>query len=131
MLIRPGRPFGSQAELRRALLRELRGRDRRFALGGRRMREILLELPGIELKVRFAERPTRRPLARCPVCASDLVPIRNRTLWGDRVTLGYRCRRCGYWTHLRRRVPVRYEFVPVGPVGDGAEAATLARPRSA
>jgi DNA-directed RNA polymerase subunit RPC12/RpoP len=76
------------------------------------MRALLLEVPGLRLRVRYAERPTRRPLARCPVCGGSLRPIRNQTLLGDEVTLGYRCGRCSYWTHLKRRVPVRYQFVP-------------------
>ncbi|MHB8351294.1 MAG: hypothetical protein ACYDFT_01155 [Thermoplasmata archaeon] len=126
-LIRPGRPFASQAALRRELLEVLRRRDPLFALGERRMRELLVGTPGLHLKVRYAERASRRPLSRCPVCGRALRPIRNRTLWDDHVTLGYRCPSCGYWTHLNRRVPVRYQFLPAGidgaprpgPVDDG------------
>lgn len=113
-LVRPGRPFPSQAALRRALLPVLRGRDPLFSLGERRMRRLLLSVPGLHLKVQYAERPTRRPLTRCPVCGERLTSIRNRTLLGDEVTLGYRCPKCGYWTHLKRRVPVRYQFLPAG-----------------
>jgi hypothetical protein len=108
------RPYSSQAELRRALLPILRRKDPLLVLGGRRMRRLLLEVPGVRLRVRYAERATRRPLTACPVCDAELRPIRNRTLCGDRIVLGYRCTRCAYWTHLRRRVPVRYAFAPVG-----------------
>lgn len=110
---RVGRPIRSQAALRRALLPTLTGKDPLFVLGGWRLRKILLEAPGVRVAVRYAERPTRRPLQRCPVCRSELRPIRNRTLEGDRVTLGYQCTKCAYWTHLRRRVPVRYRFYRV------------------
>jgi hypothetical protein len=34
----------------------------------------------------------------------------NETIFGGKVTLGYKCRACGYWTGLKRRVPVRYIF---------------------
>jgi hypothetical protein len=108
----------SQAGLRRALLPSLAAKDPLFVLGGWRLRKLLLDSPGIRVDVRYAERPTRRPLQRCPVCRSSLRPIRNRTLEGDRVTLGYRCTHCAYWTHLRRRVPVRYRFVRVGIDGE-------------
>ena len=108
----------SQAALRRAVLPRLTTRDPLFVLGGWRLRKILLDAPGIRVEVRYAERPTRRPLARCPVCRSAVRPIRNRTLEGDRVTLGYRCTKCDYWTHLRRRVPVRYRFVRMGVDGE-------------
>jgi hypothetical protein len=77
----------------------------------------------VRVDVRYAERPTRRPLQCCPVCRSTLRPIRNRTLEGDRVTLGYRCTHCAYWTHLRRRVPVRYRFVRVGLDGEPLDPA--------
>lgn len=115
---RMGQAARSQAGLRRALLPSLTTKDPLFALGGWRLRKILLEAPGVRVDVRYAERPTRRPLQRCPVCRSGLRPIRNRTLEGDRVTLGYQCTRCAYWTHLRRRVPVRYRFVRVGLDGE-------------
>ena len=108
----------SQAALRRALLPGLRAKDPLFVLGGVRLRQILLDAPGVRVEVRYAERPTRRPLQRCPVCHSALRPIRNRTLEGDRVVLGYRCTHCDYWTHLRRRVPVRYRFLRVGVDGE-------------
>lgn len=115
---RMGRAARSQAGLRRAILPSLAAKDPLFVLGGWRLRKLLLDSPGVRVEVRYAERPTRRPLQRCPVCRSGLRPIRNRTLEGDRVTLGYRCTHCAYWTHLRRRVPVRYRFVRVGSDGE-------------
>jgi hypothetical protein len=115
---RMGLTARSQAGLRRALLPSLAAKDPLFVLGGWRLRKLLLDSPGIRVDVRYAERPTRRPLQRCPVCRSPVRPIRNRTLEGDRVTLGYRCTHCAYWTHLRRRVPVRYRFVRVGIDGE-------------
>ena len=114
LISRVGRPIGSQAALRRAVLPSLAAKDPLFVLGGWRLRKLLLDAPGVRVGVRYAERPTRRPLQRCPVCRSPVKPIRNRTLEGDRVILGYRCTRCEYWTHLRRRVPVRYRFLRVG-----------------
>jgi DNA-directed RNA polymerase subunit RPC12/RpoP len=113
-LVRAGRSFPSQAAMRRALLPLLQSRDARFALGGRRMRALLVEAPGLRLRIRYGERSSRRPMSACPVCDHPLRPIRNQTLLGDEVTLGYRCERCGYWTHLKRRVPVRYIFLPAG-----------------
>jgi prepilin signal peptidase PulO-like enzyme (type II secretory pathway) len=118
---RSGRSFPSQAAMRRALLPVLRGRNPLFALGGKRMRALLVQAPGLRLRIRYGERTTRRPLSECPVCGDRLAPIRNQTLLGDAVTLGYRCRRCGYWTHLKRRVPVRYVFLPAGIDGSTAE----------
>ena len=100
--------YESQAAFRRALLGELRATDPLAGLGARRLRRLLLEAGAVRLRILYTERNDRRPLARCPVCGDSLHAIRNRTLFGDRVTLGYRCHRCGYWTHLKRRVPRRY-----------------------
>jgi hypothetical protein len=80
------------------------------AIGGTRLRRLLVGVPGVHLSVRYTERPGGRPPADCPVCGGDLTPIRNQTLTGDRIILGQRCARCDYWTHGNRRVPVRYVF---------------------
>ena len=109
-LARPASRGASQRELLARVLPILRRRDPIAALGGRRLRGILLDVPGVRLDVSYREEATRRPLTRCPVCSGPILPIRNRTLDEDRVTLGYRCPKCGYWTHLRRRVPVRYSI---------------------
>jgi DNA-directed RNA polymerase subunit RPC12/RpoP len=107
-LARPSSKVSSQRALLARVLPILRRRDPIAALGGRRLREVLVEVPGVRFDVTYREEVSRRPITRCPVCSAGLRPIRNRTLDEDRVTLGYQCERCGYWTHLRRRVPVRY-----------------------
>ena len=106
--------FSSQAEFRKALLKQLRRDEPLAVLGGLRLRRLLIDVPGVRMSVRFTERPMSRPLVACPVCASPLVPIHNRTLTGGTVVLGQRCTRCDYWTHGVRRVPVRYLFSEAG-----------------
>ena len=106
--------FSSQAEFRKALLQQIRREEPLAVLGGPRLRRLLIEVPGVRMTVRFTERATRRPLVACPVCASPLAPIHNRTLTGETVVLGQRCTRCDYWTHAVRRVPVRYLFSEAG-----------------
>ncbi len=106
--------FASQAEFRSALLRVLRRDEPLATIGGARLRRLLVGVPGVRLTVRYTERTDRRPLERCPVCASALAPIRNRTLTGATVVLGQRCTRCDYWSHAERRVPVRYVFSSAG-----------------
>ncbi len=106
--------FTSQAEFRSALLRLLRRDEPLAAVGGARLRRLLIGVPGVRLTVRYTERPGRGPLERCPVCASALAPIRNRTLTGETIVLGQRCTRCDYWSHAERRVPVRYVFSSAG-----------------
>lgn len=106
--------FTSQAAFRDALVAQLRRDEPLATIGGARLRRILVGVPGVRMQVRYTERHDLRPLARCPVCGSELEPIHNRTLTGDTVTLGQRCHRCEYWTHAARRVPVRYLFSKAG-----------------
>ena len=106
--------FPSQSAFRAALLHQLRRDEPLATIGGQRLRRLLVGVPGVRLTVRYTERDDPRPLDHCPVCASSLVPIRNRTLTGDVVTLGQKCSRCEYWTHRLRRVPVRYVFSQAG-----------------
>jgi len=106
--------FGSQAEFRAALLTSLRREEPLAAISGRRLRRLLIALPGVRLSVHYTERPPGAPLTACPVCGSPLKPIRNQTLGGESVVLGQRCTRCDYWTHRARRVPVRYLISSAG-----------------
>jgi hypothetical protein len=114
-VVRGGRAsFASQAAFRAALLDLVRREEPLAAIGGARMRRLLLDVPGVRMTVRYSERHDGRALDACPVCGSELRPIRNRTLTGGSVVLGHRCVRCEYWTHEARRVPVRYAFAKAG-----------------
>ncbi len=102
--------FSSQGELLRAVRRRLRAEDPLAAVGGARLRRLLITTPGVRVEVEFAERNVPGPLVACPVCGGAVVPIRNQTKDAAAVTLGVRCPTVGYWTHRKRRVPVRYTF---------------------
>lgn len=106
--------FPSQSAFRAAVLDVIRRDEPLAAIGGARLRRLILDVPGVHLAVRYTERPDRGMPARCPVCGSELAPIRNRTLTGETIVLGRRCTRCAYWTHAARRVPVRYTFSKAG-----------------
>ncbi len=110
-LVRGGKAsFRSQAEFRAAVLEVLRQDEPLATIGGPRLRRLLIGVPGVKLSVRYAEQHEAPLPAACPVCATELEPIRNRTLSGETIVLGRKCPRCDYWTHALRRVPVRYVF---------------------
>lgn len=100
--------FPSLAAFRAAVVDAVRREEPLAAVGGRRLRRLLVAVPGVRLTVRYTERPDGPLPDACPVCGSELEPIRNRTLTGETVVLGRACTRCAYWTHAARRVPVRY-----------------------
>jgi len=106
--------FASQAAFRTAVVNALRREDPLAAIGGRRLRHLLVGVPGVRLAVRYRERPGAATPSECPVCGGILVPIHNRTLTGERIVLGRRCTRCDYWTHGATRVPVRYSITAAG-----------------
>jgi hypothetical protein len=106
--------FPSQAAFREAVLTYIRRDEPLAAIGGARLRRLLVGVPGVRLTVRYTERPNTTPPTDCPVCRSPLRPIRNQTLTGERIVLGQRCTRCDYWTHGHRRTPVRYLFSAAG-----------------
>ncbi len=118
--------FASQAAFRDALIAQIRRDEPLATIGGRRLRQLLVGVPGVRIQVRYTERHDGRSVDRCPVCGSDLVPIYNRTLTGGTVTLGQRCQRCEYWTHGVRRVPVRYTFSQAGIDGRSARRTGVA-----
>lgn len=99
----------SQRELK-ALLDHRMGSKGNFRVSGPRARLVALEAGLVDLQIHCRETGDVRSLFRCPVCGHRLKRVRNMTVFGGSVTLGYRCSQCPYWTGLRRRVPVRYVF---------------------
>jgi DNA-directed RNA polymerase subunit RPC12/RpoP len=99
----------SQRKLKRLVDKELRGEES-FRVGEERVRRLAIESKLFELRILTRETEKRKSSVNCPVCASRLQRQRNMTVFGGTVTLGYKCGTCGYWTGLRRRVPVRYIF---------------------
>ena len=100
----------SQRKLKRLVDREMRG-DEGFKVGEERLRRLAIDSELFELRILTRETDRRRSLINCPVCDARLRRLRNMTVFGGTVPLGYRCARCGYWTGIRRRVPVRYTFL--------------------
>ncbi len=100
----------SQRKLKRLVDREMRG-DEGFKVGEERLRRLAIDSRLFELRILTRETDLRKSLINCPVCEARLGRLRNMTVFGGTVTLGYKCPRCGYWTGIRRRVPVRYTFL--------------------
>ena len=100
----------SQRKLKRLVEKELKAAEV-FKVGEERLRRIAIDSKLFDLRILTRETGKRKSSVNCPVCASRLRRLRNMTVFGGTVTLGYKCETCGYWTGLRRRVPVRYIFM--------------------
>ncbi|MFQ6060849.1 MAG: hypothetical protein ACE5KV_06105 [Thermoplasmata archaeon] len=103
------RIVNSQRELKRLVEKELLS-DEKYKVGERRLRYLALESGLVNLEIHCRESIEKRHLSRCPVCDSRLKKVRNLTVFGGTVTLGFKCPNCAYWSGLRRRVPMRYVF---------------------
>ncbi len=103
----------SQHRLKLLVEKDLKGEER-FRVGEVRLRLLAIDSGLVDLEIHCRETEQRKSLYRCPVCGDRLKRVRNMTVYGGTVTLGYRCERCKYWTGLRRRVPIRYVFTRRG-----------------
>ena len=99
----------SQHRLKLLVEKDLKAEER-FRVGEPRLRQIALDSGLIDLEIHCREAAQKTSLYRCPVCGERLRRVRNMTVYGGTVTLGYRCERCKYWTGLHRRIPSRYGF---------------------
>lgn len=99
----------SQRRLKAIVEKDLKGQER-YRVGQPRLRLLAIDSGLVDLEIRCRETDEMRSLAKCPVCGARLTKVRNMTVYGGTVTLGYRCDRCRYWTGLKRRVPTRYIF---------------------
>lgn len=99
----------SQRRLKQLVERDLKGEEK-YRVGEPRLRLLAIESGLVDLEIRCRDTAEMRSLIRCPVCGERLQKVRNMTVFGGTVTLGYRCTRCKYWTGLKRRVPTRYVF---------------------
>jgi hypothetical protein len=100
----------SQRRLKALVERDLKG-DEKFRVGEPRLRVLAIESGLVDLEIHCRDTSEMRSLVKCPVCGNRLKKVRNMTVFGGTVTLGYRCERCKYWTGLKRRVPTRYVFM--------------------
>jgi DNA-directed RNA polymerase subunit RPC12/RpoP len=99
----------SQRALKSLVEREVRGSEN-FRVGEERVRRLAIESGGVGLEIHTRESDEKRGLTKCPVCGERVKKLKNMTVFGGTVTLGFKCPRCGYWSGLRRRVPTRYVF---------------------
>src|SRR5712691_12792204 len=99
----------SQRKLKQLVEKDLKG-DERYRVGEPRLRLLAIDAGLVDLEIRCRDTEEMRSLVKCPVCGARVKKVRNMTVFGGTVTLGYRCERCRYWTGLKRRVPPRYVF---------------------
>ncbi len=101
----------SQAELRREVEKHLQRRNKDYKISGKRLRKIALKMENIKVEIRCKlTNEEVEDMKTCPVCGSKMEKIGNMTLEGEKITIGFKCTFCPYWTGNRLRIPIRYIF---------------------
>ncbi|MEA2054497.1 MAG: hypothetical protein U9O96_05205 [Candidatus Thermoplasmatota archaeon] len=98
----------SQKKMRDMVMEELEVLDKKYRVSPQRVRKLAVRAGFIRMEIKSRE--GEGELVRCPVCNSKLKKIKNFSLWGKEVIIGYRCTVCNYKSGVKRQVPTRYIF---------------------
>jgi len=104
--------ISSQRKMTELVLRELRRHDSDYAVGEQKVRRLTIKHDLANIEIRGRDTRAKTSAGACPVCGGKTKRIRNLTVYGGTVTMGYKCTVCGYWTGLKQRVPTLYVFSP-------------------
>lgn len=104
------RTVNSQNKLKKIVTKELTSKKKKFNVSVNRLRNIAINSDFVKLEIHSREGDPKKLMIKCPVCSSTLKRVKNLTIWGGEVTIEFRCKRCGYWTGKKKRIPTRYVF---------------------
>ncbi|HHF58702.1 MAG TPA: hypothetical protein ENL44_00675 [Thermoplasmatales archaeon] len=79
-------------------------------VGERRLRIITINNRIARLKIFTRESKKTFSSDRCPVCNSEISVVKSRDIWGEKSKIEYICRKCGYRSGIRKRIPTKYIF---------------------
>ena len=101
----------SQEELAFLTLRKLKKEDENFTLSPMRAKRIALTIPEVEVKAKTKKSTQLRKITSCPICESEIEPIKVKNLLNKEIVVGYKCKKCGYESDLEAFMPMEYIFV--------------------
>jgi len=84
--------------------------DKNYAVTEERVRRVAIQSGLVKVEVESRDSGVKTKMGRCPVCGSRLRKVRNETIYGGSVILGYRCTACPYSMGSTRKIPTRYIF---------------------
>jgi len=103
--------INSQEELARLALKRLKKEDKNYTLSPMRAKRIALLLEEVEVKAKTKKTIKLPKIERCPVCESEIKPIKVKNLLNKKITIGFRCTKCGYESDLEAFMPMKYIFL--------------------
>jgi transposase-like protein len=84
--------------------------DKDYTVTEERVRRLAIQSGLVTVDVESRDTGIKIKLGRCPVCSSRMRKVRNETIYGGSVILGYRCTSCPYKMGTTRRIPIKYTF---------------------
>lgn len=109
-VIREKQTVDSQRMLTELVQKALKKRDSDYTASEIRIRKAAVLRTPVKLHIHYRETTENSTKGKCPVCGSETAQIKNKTLFDEKVDIGFRCTKCPYWTGQLKRVPVRYIF---------------------
>jgi transposase-like protein len=102
--------ISSQRLLAEFVLEKLKHLDKDYTVTEERVRKVAIQAGLVKVEVESRDSGIRQKMGRCPVCDSRMRKVRNETIYGGSVILGYRCTSCPYSMGTTKKVPVKYIF---------------------
>ena len=102
--------INSQHKLGDLVRKKIQEREQLYHVSDERIRRLAVNHRLVDLELKYKEARGGRLPHKCPICGSKLNRLKNMTIDGGTVTLGYSCQTCKYWTGLKKNVPARYVF---------------------
>ncbi|HEC76355.1 MAG TPA: hypothetical protein ENI33_03730 [Thermoplasmatales archaeon] len=99
--------FPSLKKLRESIIEELHKMDRNYTISSKRARILTARSGFVKVNVKNTEGDKK--FSKCPVCEGKLKEIKNLSLTGKEIIIGYRCTLCDYKGNVNE-FPVRYSF---------------------
>ena len=106
--LKKNKNFPSLVRLRKAVLDELKKMNKNYKISMRRVR-IIAARSGF-VRISFKTKPSNKKLKFCPICGGKLEKIKNYSLLGEEVIIGYKCNLCTYKSGIKNEMPTRYSF---------------------
>lgn len=102
---------GSQNKLKKLVDKELFKKNKSDkGVSPKRLRNIAIDSDFVKIEIHSREGDPKKIMYKCPVCNGNLKRVKNKTIWGGKVTIEFQCPICGYWTGKKKRIPTRYIF---------------------
>ncbi|NLT37811.1 MAG: hypothetical protein GXX95_06610 [Methanomassiliicoccus sp.] len=116
-VLREHGPIASQRLFTDFVREKLRYINDEYTVTEERVRKIALQSGLVRVEIATRDTGIKIKGGRCPVCNSRLRRVKNETIYGGTVTLGFKCVSCPLTMGATRRVPTRYTFHEAKPRG--------------